>query len=199
MCDLPETELLKRSKRADPEAMGELFRRHYGYSIRVATGILRQPDDAQDAVQVAYFTAFRSLRKFRGDSSFKTWMTRIVVNCCLLRLRDARRQLNPTPIDSRDAIRKTEQLPSNAPSPETSAWSRELNAALSTALSKLPSHLREPYMMFAIAGLSLQEVADATGLSVSGAKTRLFRARAGLRKSLAPVWADRPVRRQAAA
>jgi len=91
MQNMTEGELIHLGKQADKDAIAELFRRHYPYSLRLASGILRQTEDAQDAVQVAYFTAFRSLTDFRGDSSFKTGppaaFVRVLWATCRLRTR----------------------------------------------------------------------------------------------------------------
>jgi RNA polymerase sigma-70 factor (ECF subfamily) len=194
MQNMTEGELIQLGKQADKDAIAELFRRHYPYSVRLASGILRHTEDAQDAVQVAYFTAFRSLTDFRGDSSFKTWISRIVVNCCLLQLRRARHRAHWVQLEDRSSVRA---LASHAPSPENFTWTREISTAFSTAVARLPKHLRETYTLFAVTGLSLQEVAAEMGLTISATKTRLFRARAGLRSSLAPVWNRRGLREEA--
>jgi RNA polymerase sigma-70 factor (ECF subfamily) len=194
MQEILETELIARCRQGDQPAIAELFRRHYGASLRRARGILRQPDDAQDAVQTGFFLAFRHLGDFRGEASFKTWITRIVVNCCLLQLREARRRATWVPLEDRYGMRGTDILPSGAPTPEKSAWCGEISSALSVAVANLPQHLREAYTLFAISGLPLREVAMALGLTVSATKTRLFRARAGIRMSLKPVWSVRRAR-----
>jgi RNA polymerase sigma-70 factor, ECF subfamily len=181
-----ESELIAKSKEGDTGAIEELLHRHYPSSMRVARNILRQEDDAQDAVQAAYFVAFRRLENFRGESSFKTWITRIVVNCCLLQLRDARNRLNWVQVEDWNGV---QGLASQYSSPEQHAWSSEIGSALSTAMARLPKHLREPYTMFTVAELSLQEIAATLGLTMAATKTRLFRARAWMRTSLEPVWA----------
>lgn len=66
------------------------FAQHYEASLRVARRILRSREDSEDAVQTAYCAAFRNLHTFRGEASFKTWITRIVVNCCLKQVRKRR-------------------------------------------------------------------------------------------------------------
>jgi RNA polymerase sigma-70 factor (ECF subfamily) len=74
-------------------------------------------------------------------------------------------------------------------SPEQQAWSGEIGSAFSTAIARLPRHLREPYTLFTVSELSLQEIAVTLGLTMAATKTRLFRARAWMRTSLQPVWA----------
>jgi RNA polymerase sigma-70 factor (ECF subfamily) len=194
MQEILETDLIARSKQGDQHAITELFRRHYPASLRLACGVLRHPDDAQDAVQTGFFLAFRRLEDFRGEASFKTWITRIVVNCCLLQLREARRRATWVRLEGRNGTRVMDILSSPAPTPEKSAWSGEISSAFSAAVAKLPKHLRDVYTLFAISGLSVREVATALGLTASATKTRLFRARAGIRASLKPVWAVRRAR-----
>ncbi len=191
MHERPEAVLIDHSRQGDQDSIAELFRRHYPASLKLACGILRHSEDAQDAVQVAYFLAFRRLEDFRGESSFKTWISRIVVNCCLLQLREGRRRATWIPLEDRNGWQGPETMTSHGLSPEKSAWCKELSSAFTSAVGRLPKHLRETYTLFTVSGLSLREVAEAMGLSISATKTRLFRARAGLRMSLQPVWSGR--------
>jgi len=189
--EIPESDLIARSKQGDQHALTELFRRHYAASLRLAFGILRNSEDAKDAVQTGYLLAFRNLANFRGEGGFKTWITRIVMNSCFLQLRKSRRRVTWVGIEGGNGMGFGEVLPSRAPTPEKSAWCRELSTAFSTAVAKLPKHLREPYTLFAISGLPLRDVAMVLGLTLSATKTRLFRARAGIRTALRPVWITR--------
>jgi RNA polymerase sigma-70 factor (ECF subfamily) len=188
--------LIGQSKQGDQRAMEELVNRHYPASLQFARGFLRYTEDAQDAVQVAYFMAFRRLEAFRGEASFRTWITRIVVNCCLAQRRETRRKRTRVQPNDRNGMSELDILPSCAPTPEKATWCREISTAFSAAVARLPAHLRETYTLFEIAGLSLAEVASALGLSISATKTRVFRARAGVRKSLQPVWSGRRGRSQ---
>jgi RNA polymerase sigma factor (sigma-70 family) len=141
MQKMPEAELIAISKQGHQDAIAELFRRHYPSSLRLATGVLRRPDDAQDAVQAAYFLAFRRLGHFRGDASFGTWISRIVLNCCLLQLRDARRRVILVDLKDRNGAQGPDLLASRTPNPERSAWGAEMALALSKAVARLPKHL----------------------------------------------------------
>src|SRR5271155_1377789 len=87
-----EPELIAACKRGDRAAGTELLGRHYASSLRLARGILRSEEESWDAVQSAYFLALRHIRNFRGDARFKTWITRIVMNECLVRLRERKRR-----------------------------------------------------------------------------------------------------------
>jgi len=83
-----EPELIAACKLGDNAAVTELLGQHYASSLRLARGILRSEEESQDAVQSAYFSALRHMPSFRGDATFKTWITRIVMNECLARLRE---------------------------------------------------------------------------------------------------------------
>ena len=191
MSQKSERELLADAKSGNKAAITELFERHYPSSLGLARRILRCDDAAKDAVQTAYFSAFQHLDCFREDSSFKTWMARIVLNCCLMQLRDPwHRSARVSPEDP-DRARGWDVLSSPSPTPEKTAWCQEIAAAHSKAVARLPRHLREVYTLHAVSGLSVKEVADQLRVTVPAAKARLFRARAGLRDLLRPVWAGR--------
>jgi RNA polymerase sigma-70 factor, ECF subfamily len=188
MTEKPETDLIAAAKLGDSAAATELFERHYPSSLRVARRILRSEEEAQDAVQNGYLSAFRHLQSFRGDAAFKTWITRIVTNHCLMRLRQP---------SHRGA--RTEGLPANAssirlaspmPTPETSAFHQELASALASAAAALPKTLCDVFHLHSVSGLSLKQVAAEIGLTLPAAKSRLFRAHARMRKSLEPVWSN---------
>jgi RNA polymerase sigma-70 factor, ECF subfamily len=184
-----DPDLIAQGKLGDQAAIAELFSRHYPSSLRVARGILRS-DESEDAVQVAYSSAFQHLHSFRGEACFKTWITRIVVNCCLLRLREARRRVTWVNLEDLRGGRRPDLLASKAPSPEEATWRQEIDSAFSEAVSTLPKPLREVYTLYSVSGLSLREVAATLGLTVPATKTRLFRARAGVRLRLKPMWPD---------
>jgi RNA polymerase sigma-70 factor (ECF subfamily) len=191
---VPETSeatLIAESKQGDQRAIAELIGRYYPASLRFARSLLHHTEDAQDAVQMAYFLALRRLGTFRGEASFKTWISRIVVNCCLLQVREARRRVKWIQLESPQGTRGLAIPACCAPTPETAAWSREISSAFSAAVAKLSKSLREPYTLFEVSGLPLTEVASTLGLTLSAAKTRVFRARAQVRRSLQPVWAQR--------
>lgn len=163
------------------DAINELFAQHYKASLRTAYGILRSKEDSEDAVQTAYSAAFREFHRFRGESSFKTWITRIVVNCCLMQLRD-RRARPQVPLD--DVQHAVE---SQAVTPETLCYLQELHAAHTTAASRLPQHLKDVYAPCLIAGLAFPAVAHQLGLTPAAAKARLFRARRKVELALRPM------------
>ena len=147
---------------------------------------MRSEEESQDAVQSAYLSAFRHLPSFRGDAAFKTWITRIVTNYSLMRLRQPWLQGRRTNLES--LVGKGQlRLVSSTPTPETYAFHRELAVAVANAAACLPKTLCQVFQLHTVSGLSLKEVAAETGLTVPAAKARLFRANARLRESLLSV------------
>jgi len=190
-----EANLIAACKRGDKTAITQLFEQHYPSSLRTADRILRSRDEALDAVQSAYLAAFRHLDTFRGDSTFKTWITRIVTNQCLMRLRQSGGVHTPLA-----ALELVAPAASPAPTPERSMLSREIAAAISEGAAKLPPLLSQVFNLYTFSDLSVREVAAATGLTVPATKTRLFRAQLRMRQHLRDVWSGSPraaVRRNA--
>ena len=182
MRETGELELITHSRNGDTDAMDELFRRHYSSSIGVARGILPSHDEFLDAVQSAYLAAFRNFDSFRGEASFKSWITRIVINQCLMRLREPARRSPSISLDhpERDG---TSMVVDRAPTPEDHARGAEIREALFEVVSRLPAHFRD-VTRCSLSGLSLQETAQALGLTVQVTKMRLFRARSRMRREL---------------
>jgi RNA polymerase sigma-70 factor (ECF subfamily) len=191
MTEMTEYELIAGSKRGDKEALTELFRRHYPICLRLACAVLRSEQESQDVVQSAYFSAFRHFHRFRGDASFKTWITRIVINQCLMLLREPRHRLTWISLDDPETSSPSTALASSAPTPERSVLSGEIGSALSDAIARLPKPMREVFTLCTVSGFSVKEAAAALGLTVPAAKTRLFRAQTRMRSSLLPVWSTR--------
>ena len=164
------------------DAINELFAQHYRASLRTARSILRSQEDSEDAVQTAYCAAYRHLHSFRGESSFKTWITRIVVNCCLMQLRERRRARPQVALDGLESV-----LASHAVTPEALCYVRELQAGHTKAASRLPQKLKDIYGPCSIAGIACPTVAHHLGLTASAAKARLLRARRKVGHALQPM------------
>ena len=182
VAELTDTELVEGCRRSDKDAMTALIRRHYGTSIRIARSILHNAQDSEDAVQTAYCQAFQHLHSFREQARFSTWITSIVVNQSLMHLRRARRVTLLT-LDE-PAAGRTRYFRSWDPTPEEIAARNEITSGISTALERLPKGLRPAYLLHAVSGLPVPEVARKLGLSVSAAKSRIFRARRTLESRL---------------
>jgi RNA polymerase sigma-70 factor (ECF subfamily) len=184
LSETPEPQLIGDARNGNRDAIAELFRRHYTHSVAVARRILPAQEEFLDAVQSAYLSAFRNFQSFRGDASFKTWITRIVLNQCLMRLRLPRLHRTTLRLDllGRDGAPPT--LGVDSRTPEDLALRAEIESAVAGALSKLPKALSDVFTRCSVSGLSIRDTAEALGLTVQATKTRLFRARSQLRQEL---------------
>lgn len=158
-----------------------LFAQHYGASLRTATRILRRREDAEDAIQSAYCRAFEHFGEFRGESSFKTWITRIVVNCCLMEIRN-RPQHRVVPFDTVEGT-----LSHRGATPEVLCYWAELGAAHAEAASRLPNTLRAVYVDAILSGEDFADVVVRLRLHKGAAKSRLVRARKKIGHALSGV------------
>ena len=184
--ELADDDLIRLSQEGRTDAFSELTRRNYSVSLRLAVSILRDREEAEDEVQNAYWKAFRHLGQFHFDSKFSTWITRIVVNQCLMRQRSARRASWLYLDDARaDEDRGPLELTDPEPSPESQLGTRELAALLRREIRLIPPLLRHVFELRELDELPMPEVAERLGISVAAAKSRLLRARAELRERLA--------------
>jgi RNA polymerase sigma-70 factor (ECF subfamily) len=182
--ETPEPQLIGDARNGNRDAIAELFRRHYTHSIVVARRMLPAQEEFLDAVQSAYLSAFRNFRSFRGDASFKTWITRIVLNQCLIRLREPRRRRCTLSLDLLGRDGPPPSIAVDSRTPEDLALRAEIESAVADAVSRLPQGLSDVFTRCSVSGLSIRDTADALGLTVQATKTRLFRARSRLREEL---------------
>jgi len=180
--------LLRRHVEGDPEAFGELVRRHRERLWAVAVRTLRDPDEAADALQDALVSAFRRAESYRGDAAVTTWLHRIVVNACLDRAR-------------RQTVRRVEPLPeedgrapptaaATARSVEDAGEDLERRDAVLTALQKLAPEQRAALVLVDMEGYSVDEAAAVLDCAPGTVKSRCSRGRARLLPLLAD-WAPR--------
>jgi RNA polymerase sigma-70 factor, ECF subfamily len=182
---MPEEEarLLARAREGDLDAFAE-FVRALERRVRGLLGrLLDDERDVDEAAQDTFVQAWRHLHRYRGDAAPFTWLYRIAVNEALQRTRKKRLDTRPL-----DALRGLElELAPGAPSPrpaELEAESRELLAFVARRIRALPFDYRTPLVLRDVEGWSNDEVADALGISVAAAKTRIHRARMQLRQEL---------------
>jgi RNA polymerase sigma-70 factor, ECF subfamily len=177
--------LVERARQGCQDAFTELVNRHYKNSLKLARSILRDQEDAEDEVQNAYTKAYLNLARFEGNSRFSTWLSRIVVNQCLMRLRKLRRA-KFTYIDDpgleEDGPRL--ELRDVADDPETAFSRAEIAGLVQQEVNRIPALLREPLLLRESQRLSLAEVAEELDISEAAAKSRLLRARRELKARL---------------
>jgi RNA polymerase sigma-70 factor, ECF subfamily len=184
-----ESALAARIAVGDAAAFETLMRRYNARLFRVARSILRDDAEAEDALQEAYLDAFRRIETFRGDAQLATWLTRIVINQALMRLRRQKRDRIVIPFHGgeqpRDADPSATLADERAEPPATSALRSELRRILEHRIDELPVAFRTVFVMREVEELTVHETAECLGIPEATVRTRLFRARALLRESLA--------------
>ena len=161
------------------DALEEMFVTSRKRFLAIAYSILRNADDAEDAVQEAYLSAYRHLRGFEGRSALKTWFTRIVLNASLMMQRK-RRQSTIEPLSKNDDSHEfhwTESIPALEPDPETVHAQRETLQLIDGVMGKMKPMLRQALTMTYLEELSSPEACAALGVSAGAFKARLFRAK----------------------
>ena len=157
--------------------------------FRTAWSILKDRGEAEEAVQAAYLSAFSHIDGFAGRSSLSTWLTRIVINEALGRLRAQRRrraQLEADGVTMLDHYRETLARGSEPSPPDALVAREQLRQLLEQAIGALPESFRTVFVLRAIEGLSVEETAEVLQIATSTVKTRFLRARRKLQESLDP-------------
>jgi RNA polymerase sigma-70 factor, ECF subfamily len=177
--------LVTRAKSGHEDAFGELYERHRLQAYRTAFRIVRNRQDAEDAVQRAFQRALVNLERFREDSTFSTWLTRIAINEALMLLRQRRTPglLHENSVDALQADAGVE-IADGGPTPEEILCESERRAALLQAIGRLRKKLRIVILHRELRGLTSAETAKLLGLTVAAVKARTFHARRFLRKHL---------------
>jgi RNA polymerase sigma-70 factor (ECF subfamily) len=195
---VPDEADLVRSLRDDDPAAFEALVRHFGGRLLAATRrILRHEEDARDAVQEAFVSAFRSRKQFTGAARVSTWLHRIAINAALMKLRSRRRRPEEAIDDLLPTFREdghhaesfgswTEATDDVLVREETCAYVRE-------AVARLPDQYREVIVLRDFEGLDTEETAAALGITPNAAKIRLHRARLALRTLVAPRFQGGPL------
>ncbi len=177
-----ESELIRAARDGSTAAFAELARRTRPRLVNAARAILKSAEEAEDAVQNAFWKAYEHLSTFRGDSSFNTWMMSIVLNQARMRLREMRRARL---VSFDDASEPAPPLVDPSPSVEESYAGEEMLRALRQEIRRLPAQLRQ-IMLMHVENLSMPEAAERLGVSLPAAKARLFRARMHLGSRMRP-------------
>ena len=180
----------------DGQAFDELVRTEAGRLLAVTRRILKNEEDARDAVQEAFMSAYRKREQFSGQSKISTWLHRIAVNAALTKLRTLKRHPE-TAID--DLMPRF--LPGGQHAEMLTAWTEPVDVALSRketaaavrkAIDQLPETFRLTLVLRDIEGLSTAEAADMLNVTPNAVKLRLHRARLALRTLLAPHFGGAP-------
>lgn len=182
--EIDEERLLASLRAGEEDAFERLVRAYGGRLLAVAIRILRNEEDARDAVQSAYLSAFRALDRFEGGCRLSTWLHRIVVNAALMKLRTQRRRpeesielLLPTYLD--DGHHVAQFSPNDLP-PDELLEQAESRAMVHGCIAQLPDLYRAILIMRDIEDVSTTEAAEMLGITPNAVKIRLHRARQAL-------------------
>jgi RNA polymerase sigma-70 factor (ECF subfamily) len=177
--------LVERAQGRDHAAFAELIRRHRPACMKLAVSMLRDYADAEEEMQRAVLKAYQHLGQFQRDARFSTWLTRILVNQCLMRIRRGKRArfLYLDEGAAHEDI-STLELRSNETTPEQEVARREISRVMQKEIGRIPPLLRTVFLLREVHELPIAIVAEQLGISVAAAKSRLLRARAELRDRL---------------
>lgn len=164
------------------------MRRHNPRLFRAARAILRNDAEAEDALQDAYLEAYTHMGDFRGDAQVATWLTRIVINRSLMRLRSGKRHRNVVSIDAGrtpDSGAPLDVADPRAEPPADAAWRAEMRRLIERRIDELPLDFRTVFVLREVEDLTVEDTAACLEIPEATVRSRLFRARAKLRASLA--------------
>lgn len=188
LLDIDETKLVAQLRAGEPSAFEQVVRAYGPRLLAITRRFLQHEQDAQDAVQDALLSAFKSLDQFKGTARLGTWLHRIAVNAALMRLRQRRRR-NERPIDDllprfRDDGHVADTISQWAIADDSAIHDREIRELVRRGIDELPDTYRTVLLLRDIEGQSTEETAETLGISIGAVKTRLHRARQALRSQL---------------
>lgn len=191
----PDDQLVVMAQSGENRAFDELVRRYQDKVYRLSYKILRHEEDAAEALQDAFLSAYKGLRNFKAESTFSTWLYRIATNASLMKYRKRRDghislEQSQTP-GPRGEEGEPLQIPDWSEQPLEVLLDAETRAVMEEGIQMLPEDDRTVFVLRDIEGLSNAEVAEILELSVAAVKSRLHRARIKLRDRLNRYFQDR--------
>lgn len=193
--DLSDQILVDKVKNGEYQAFESLVTRYESKVYRLAIRMLRNPQDAEDALQETFLQVYRGLPGFEGRSAFSTWLFRLATNACLMKIRH--RATEPSkllPLEDylpRQEQGEIPQMVDWADRPEDALLSKESREKMMEALEKLPPEYRAVFILRDMEGFSNAETGETLGISVAAVKSRLHRARLALRGMLSDYFEQR--------
>jgi RNA polymerase sigma-70 factor (ECF subfamily) len=190
-----DEELIPRICAGETKLFELLVKRYQDKIFTLASRILKNREDAEEAAQDAFVRAFRALSKFHGDAQFGTWLYRIAYNVCLTKL-ESRKNIFQSLDAAFDADDDDEYHPEVAIEPsavDTEFEKAETKEIVRKTLAKLPLHYRTVLTLFYLEELSYEEICDVTKLPMGTIKTQLYRARTALQKLLSQMYSKEEV------
>lgn len=189
--------MIEASRSGDRAAVDELVRAYQGRVYNFAMRMCRNAEDAKDILQETFLGMLRSIKDFRGDSKFTTWLYRIASNACLKKRR--RGVFEPEPGQELSLDELMPRPGSDGRKPEIADWSQdaerallrgELSERMEAAIDRLPREYKVVLVLRDVEGFSAEETAEMLKLSIPAVKSRLHRARVFVRRELAGYFQD---------
>ena len=191
-----DEDLVRRAQSGDNRAFDELVRRYKEKVYRLSYKILRHDEDAAEALQDAFLSAYRGLGKFKVKSTFSTWLYRIATNASLMKYRKRRdHHVSLEQSQSTEEDAEPLQVPDWSTQPLQELLDAETRQVMEEGIQRLPEELRTVFLLRDVEGLSNSEVAQVLDLTVAAVKSRLHRARIALRDRLTRYFSARMTRR----
>lgn len=186
-----ESRDIEAARDGDLEAFDRLLGRYEDQVYSVAFRLVGDEDDARDVTQEVFLSAYRHIKKFRGDAKFSTWLHRITVNTVKnlwarqkRQGRDRTYSLDAT--DDPDLTAPVDRLADSSPNPRRQAEGTEIWRIVEEQLQEIDPEYREVLVLRFVEGLAYEEIAEATGDPLGTVKSRIFRARRALKERLDP-------------
>jgi RNA polymerase sigma-70 factor (ECF subfamily) len=191
-----DEDLVRRAQGGDTRAFDELVRRYRDKVYRLSFKILRHEEDAAEALQDAFLSAYRGLKSFKVESTFSTWLYRIATNASLMKYRKRREgHVSLEQSQNTDEGAETLQIPDWSTQPLKELLDSETREVMDEGIQRLPEELRTVFILRDIEDLSNAQVAQILDLTVAAVKSRLHRARIALRDRLTRYFADKMTRK----
>lgn len=172
-----ERTIIERVLAGDDRAFRALAERHQARAMTLAVRMLKNREDAEEALQDAFLRAYRSLDRFKLHSSFATWLYRIIFNVCSTRLRGRSSEVRVDVDEQIDMIGESD----DRDRPDLQLESAELHEIVQRGIDAMPGVYAGVFTLFFVQDLSYEEIAEVTDIPLNTVKTRLFRARRMLR------------------
>jgi RNA polymerase sigma-70 factor (ECF subfamily) len=183
---LSDDEIISRVIKGEKNLYGLIVRRYNQRLYRIAMSIVNDDSEAEDIMQVAYINAYENIEKFAFRSAFSTWLTRILINESLLRVK---KKKNPVPLTDDMIVSPSNRQNSNEPeTPVSLALQSELKTILEKSIQQLPEKYRTVFIMREIEGLNVAETQECLDITEVNVKVRLNRARSLLKERLSAFY-----------
>lgn len=178
----PEEILVKKAKKGDTKAFGELVKRYERYIVNLVYRTLGYSEDAEDIAQETFIKAFTNIKNFKEESKFSTWLSKIAINLCM----DKFRSKSSKEENLEEGVWLT--IPQNSYyDPEETAERLEIQERIRKAVASLPEELRIVFVLRELEDLSYDEISKMLNIPMGTVESRLYRARMKLKTLLSDL------------